>query len=373
MAGRAARGAEQELLVTLARAVPPASVAELCLEVAEGRTQFDWGFVLDQGYRHGVLPMVARNLLSPNYWPHELVALPHRRLLLHHYEANRRRNDVYLRELQMITRSLTAAGLWWASRKGPVLIADVLRDPGCRAMSDLDLLVTDADLSAVRAIITEHGYRSGAASADRRTVVPIDRQTAVAWRLHSNVAVPMRKPSTDPFVEMMIVDCCVNLFLPDSGYSMSAESLRPHCRTTAVGDVDLVRLDNEAFLLDLCAHLFKEATTFVYINLGKDLQLRKFADIADYLETTPVDWVRLGEMARSYQVADPVAYALRLTAMVYPDSAARMVGAPAVDDEFLAAYGRSDGEQRSWDRPVLDRLFDLQRGAAVPPSATPRM
>ncbi len=167
------RANAQRLLVGLSRLKPDEPTIQLVADAAHDRADVDWGLVLDQGYRHGVLPMVARNLLSDEVWPHEVAAVPHRRLLLHHYAANRQRNDVYFRELEAILRSCQQADVRVAVRKGPALIAMVYRDRGCRAMSDLDLFVEEAALASVQEIVASHGYRAGSASADRRNVVAL--------------------------------------------------------------------------------------------------------------------------------------------------------------------------------------------------------
>ncbi len=169
----------------------------------------------------------------------------------------------------------------------------------------------------------------------------------MSWRLQSNVGVPLRKPSTDPFVEMMIVDCCVNLFLPTSAYSVTAAQLCDRIRNVDLGEFDAWCLDTEAFLLDMCAHLFKEATTFVYINLGKDLQLRKFADIAEFIATQEVDWSSFFDLVERFEITEPIGFALHMTEDIYPRVSSRPRSLEIGGRSRVPAYVRASRSGRA--------------------------
>ena len=53
-------------------------------------------------------------------------------------------------------------------------------------------------------------------------------------------------------------------------------------------------LDSVHFLLHLCAHLYKEATTYPWVQMGRDMSLYKFCDLYLLLYTyTPVSYTHL--------------------------------------------------------------------------------
>lgn len=144
------------LFDVLARIVRPGAEKQSddrCVELL--RRLNDWPALLDLARMHGVMPVVARNLLVcyadllPKDIEHELRAARYGGTI---------RTHVFLRELWGILDDLSAHGIFAMPLKGPVLGAVLYGDPALRECSDLDILVNPDHLEEASEIITRRGY-----------------------------------------------------------------------------------------------------------------------------------------------------------------------------------------------------------------------
>lgn len=129
--------------------------------------------------------------------------------------------------------------------------------------------------------------------------------------------------------------------------------------------VDSYMLSPVDNFIDLCAHMYKEATAGFYIQAGSDLQLSKFLDIALSCRGLAARsmWPELLESAREYRATSMVYYALHHTSLVYPDLMPNVdldVFRPS-NRSYLDEYGEADGNIRTWDLSFMDRLFSVAR------------
>jgi hypothetical protein len=282
--------------------------------------RLDWPLLLDTASRHYVLPLVASNLLSRECWPYEAGPLPHRQMLSFVYEGNRHRNTFLAAELQSIVKDFDNRGLWCCLRKGPVLIADVYRDPGVRPMMDIDLLADRADLPAVADVLGKRGYVIGKRAFGRGQIAQGSLDNYLYWREDANTEIPFRRQTNNRFAPVVAVDVCTDLFIPSVRHALPAGDLRLHTALTRVGDADVTVLDREAFLLDMCLHVAKEAAATSYRRRELDLRLMKICDIAEYITCYSVDWPRLLELCCRYGCVDEVVCGLEAALLVYPTS-----------------------------------------------------
>src|SRR6266403_3577557 len=120
----------------------------------------DWSEVLRLAEYHGVLPLVARNLIE-NYRAKEGRGLPPEveRSLRSAYEANLRRSLWFTSELARVMQHFERRQLRTVPYKGPVLAQSLYRDLGRRSFSDLDFLISPADFDLAKQALAEIGYR----------------------------------------------------------------------------------------------------------------------------------------------------------------------------------------------------------------------
>ncbi len=373
MSPSAALPVEAELILAAARpGIGPDDAGRVERLITAHAADLDWGRVVDQAYQHKVLPLLAHNFLDHHLYPSmtdQRLKFRHERLFRLVAEGNAARNEALLRELAVVLRALRAADVPVLVRKGPVLMQEVYGDTRTRHMNDLDLMFEPGDLPRAKDVLTELGYTKGNVSRNRRRLVPMPRAEAAYWALHVPNVV-LRRPTSERFVDYFMIDICLNQFLPGGGYDLPAGGFAERARETVIVGVPALAFRQEDMLVDLCVHLYKEATTLYYIALGKDLSLSKFLDVAEFARVAPLDWDRFRRRCADLGIAAPVYFALHHADLLYP----HVVPAEVLDDlrpddiSFLDQFGFADKDVHGWRTDFLSRLFDGGRAAEVPES-----
>jgi hypothetical protein len=350
-------------------------VDDLRRRLDEHAERFDWAFLVDQAYRHRLLPLLGRNLLRHGLLP----ALDggggscqYEDLFGAVYQANQLRNEALGRELVAVLNELDRHGVGPVVRKGAVLGYEAYADIGVRRSYDIDLIVGTDQVPVMREALVGLGYGEGVLSPNRRCLRPLTRQQAVFMRMRvPNLA--FRRPTSERFVDAFVIDVCLNQFLPGLGYDLPPGNLAQRSRPIKLFGAPARAFTPEEMIIDLTSHLFKEATSFHYIRLAQDLTLSKMLDIASYLAAQQVDWPLLVERTRKYAVGPPIFFGLHYTEVVYPGSVPAEVLAelrPA-DTDFLYEIGAADRDVRRWQGDFISRLFDNHRSSGLPPVRVP--
>jgi acyl carrier protein len=337
-------------------------------------THLNWGAFLDLATRHRVLGLVARNFDRECLGP---LGTVRRSTLRAAYLYNRGRAQAWERERRDLFAAFSDAGLRPIVRKGSYLAQHVYPDPAMRYMEDMDLYVAEHDLAGMTEVMEQLGYRQGGDSRNRRTVEPVDRETALFWRLNVSALPPFLRPTSDPYVDMFSVDVRRDLMEPASGKSIPAGDFVVRARQVSLAGEDAWAPSHEDMLIDLGVHLYREATTLSSIRSGKDLCLIRFLDITQWYlrEAADMDVELLLSLVDKYGVASELYYALHFTDLLYPGVLEPQLLErlrPASLD-YLDAYGELDGQPALWSRTFQDRVFDVNRVDEVSAlSALPR-
>lgn len=363
---------EIRLLLALAETeLSPERQDECRAILVDRRNEIDFGFFVDQAARHGVLPLVGRNIvryrLAADTGGATLVPYPW--LYASAYQSNRTRNAALADEFGKVLRALNAAGLRYAIRKGPVLTEHVYRDLGARRMGDIDILARRADTEQFAAVLDANGYQQGWLDESGTKVRPFTRKTQVYWRVNLNNQLPFVKVGHRDEVEQFAIDICTSLFQPRSGGQAPVDELLDRSVPLWLCGVSAWSLSPDDQLMDLCVHLHKEATSLFYINVSADLQLKKFYDVAltCRLMTERNEWPSFTDRVVECNAAEPVYYALYFTNLLYPEHVPAEILArlrPA-DVDYLDEYGDGDGKRQAWKTPFITRMFDPARGHEV--------
>jgi hypothetical protein len=148
-----ARPIEQELLLSLAR-VPRAPQIDAYVD-AETAARIDWQQILVLAARHGVLPLLDRNL--PSFAPDGVAER------LHAARTFNIGHALHLSaELLRILDALCVEGIRALPYKGPVLARQLYDDVAMRQFADLDLLVRPRDVSRARDVLLHLHYKGDA-------------------------------------------------------------------------------------------------------------------------------------------------------------------------------------------------------------------
>ena len=118
----------------------------------------DWMALIDVAKSHRLQMLLHRAVASLD---DALVSRPARAALDALYAGNRAQCERVSGELARLIDRLTSEQLRVMAYKGPVLAAQLYGDPALRLYADLDLLIHEADLDAVRRVMLELGYEAG--------------------------------------------------------------------------------------------------------------------------------------------------------------------------------------------------------------------
>ncbi|HUS07942.1 MAG TPA: nucleotidyltransferase family protein [Bryobacteraceae bacterium] len=156
-----------------------------------GSISLDWDLLLRLAETHGLTVLLHRQLASP-----AAIGIPS--AFLQALDRSQRlqvqqglRHTAVLAEL---ARSFSRAGVGALAYKGPALSAQIFGDPATRPAADLDILISPADFSAARTVLSDLGFaplRFYPASAARQLVayraefgmVRNDLLVELQWRL----------------------------------------------------------------------------------------------------------------------------------------------------------------------------------------------
>jgi hypothetical protein len=369
--------AHVRLLLDLAALRPSQEAVARCRELIDSG-EVDWAAFVDAAGRHKILPLVSKHLshhrLDRGGSGDGSQGLPYYWLYSYVYLANKARNEHIAEEFRRVLGALDAAGVRHAVRKGFVLAEHVYDDIGSRRINDLDVLVDRADAGAAHEVLLSLGYAQGKIARDGDEVVPFDRETQIFWRANLSNQLPYVKPGGREDVPVLNVDLCHSIFQRRSAAAVpTADLLGRAVRVPLCGGEASV-LDADDNLLDLCAHLHKEATGVLFVKEGVDLQLSKFLDVAvTCAAREPGSWPAFVERVGACGAEEIVYSSLHFAAELFPGSVPVDVLArlrPA-DLSYLDAFGEFDGREQHWEIRFPERLFAFERRHAGGESAVP--
>jgi hypothetical protein len=329
---------EFELLCTLAG-------AELAPQRLErignwNLSALDWSDVLRLAEHHGVLPLVARNLIGHGCDGHGRGLPPEtQRSLQSAYEANLRRSLWFTAELARIMQHFERRQLRALPYKGPVLAQSVYRDLGLRSFSDLDFLISPADFERAKKALAEIGYR------------PFADFTPAVERLWLRTGY---ERSFDGAAGKNLIELQWALLPHFYAVDLGVEDLLARAgRTVALGR-EVPCLSPEDSVLVLCLHAAKHLWT----------RLIWLSDIAETLRTQTIDYSLVFSRAGALGITRILGVSFWLVKNVLraglPQSAEEMIAAdpqvPALGSEFAERLARGavyDFESTEYFRLIL--------------------
>lgn len=268
---------EFQLIQALARTHPgPEYTAHARRVIAEGHVQ--WSFLNRLGLYHGLLPLVAHNLLRscsdvlPDLWTTEGKQYLFKTRAFHHFLID---------ELGRLQRSLDEHGIAAISLKGPVLAQLAYGDANLRPYVDLDLLIDRSDYDAVEALLLRDGYQP---FQKVRRLSPI-RKRIWLWQA---AQMPFSRGTG-----VFNLDLHTGIMPPMYYYPISFDTLWGRSFEVEIGPARVHSFAREDMLLVLCYHGEKNRwETLKYV-----------CDLAQLLRSSPdLDWddvMKRAEQTRS--------------------------------------------------------------------------
>lgn len=325
------------------------------------RADLSWPAFLDVAARSRVAGTLWWNLRGAAYDMAPQARQYLEALFLYH----RQRNAVLRDEIGALAAAFADAGVPVAFRKGAFLASHRYPDPGMRGMNDVDFLVEPANAQRAVETLRSLGYAAGRLDAADRVVTPESRARTAFYRMHTNNLPPMKRPVGNPYATHVRVDPVIDLYLPASGWSVDVAEVMARAVTVPLGGVPALVPAPEDFLLDLCAHTFKDCTTIRSLHRGGHRRLAQHCDILALVDCpgATLDWAAFVASARRYGVAAPCYFTLAHTAALFPGVVpdavvAELAGVAGCGPGFLDEYGHVDlPEPGRWKQDLPTRLF----------------
>ncbi|MCI9415713.1 MAG: nucleotidyltransferase family protein [Clostridiales bacterium] len=192
------------------------------------------------------------------------------------YDSNCQKSTGFRRLLTGMADVLEDVNFPYAVLKGARLAYEY--PVGLRTSNDLDILVRQQDISSLTERLKAAGYVQGYIRNDH--LVPATRSEILNSRLNRGETVPFVRRVDWEQMKFCEVDINFSLDFKAKESSHPVELLLEEREPLEVGEGrTLMTLSRADFLIQLCAHLYKEAVIYQWVEMGRDLSLYKFCDI----------------------------------------------------------------------------------------------
>ncbi len=237
------------------------------------------------------------------------------------YEENLKRAQICKENIEYVCKIMDKADFPYALLKGAYLITNVY-ELGDRISNDVDILINEIYVGACKKLLAENGFKQG--NIINGVFKEASRMDIIMSKMNFGETIPFTKKIDGKYVTV------------DINFSVDYKPMKDDTLITKMLDkrigfsfsnVNLVTLRMVDFIIYLCLHLYKEATTFDWVERRKDLNLYKFNDIYMLIYNKANEEL-LNDLAASikeYGVEKECYYAFLHTMDIYP-SLAEMQG-----------------------------------------------
>ena len=224
--------------------------------------------ILGKAVINRVLNIVYRNLKkNAGFWDFEAA---YNALYKMNIEIAKKCKD----NIEAICKIMEEADFPYALLKGAYLLTN-LYEEGDRTSNDVDILVSEQDVGKCKDLLNKHGFIQGWLDDDGN-IIKAKRIDIIMSKMNYGETIPFIKETPNGFIT-----ADVNFsfdYKPMEDDSVLREMLTRTIRIP-YRDTVLQTLEEADFIIHLCLHLYKEATTSEWAFRRKDLNLYKFNDL----------------------------------------------------------------------------------------------
>ncbi len=190
------------------------------------------------------------------------------------HQVSIEKNQSFNRCLQYLSNVLAEQKGKYAMLKGALLCGTY--PAGYRTSNDVDLLVRARDVTVIGKSLSEAGFQQG--YVRNNEFLPATRKEIIESRMTRGETVPYILEVNLPGIKFLEVD--INFSLDyKNGDEEILSHLLDHTKEVRVNGIDIITLSLEDFFIHLCHHLYKEATTYPWVKMKRDMTLYKYCDI----------------------------------------------------------------------------------------------
>lgn len=282
------------------------------------------------------------------------------------YETGKRKEAAMRTCLCRLGTLLEKADFPYALLKGARLID--LYPSGTRTSNDIDILIDRASIPKLAGMLTENGFLQG--YIRNGSFVKAKRKDIVNALLNRGETTPFIKEINLDGMKYLEIDVNISVDERSSGGAQTVKEMLSHAALDiCVGEGrQLYTLDRTDFLIHLCTHLYKEASVYQWVEMGRDLSLYKFLDIYVYWKACmdEASVLLLKERAECYGAQKAVYYALCGTKQLFGISCKaldQLVGewSGIVGDVMNMVYDPAGKCRYCYKDDFEERVFDEKR------------
>ena len=229
------------------------------------------------------------------------------------YNENIEKAELCKNNIAKLCELMQSADFSFALLKGAYLITQVY-ETGDRTSNDVDILINEKDVGKCRKILNDNGFIQG--WVENGKVIEASRNDIVMAKMNFGETIPFIKKTENGFIN---IDVNFSLgYKPMEDDSIITEMLQ-RTVTYPYKATKLITLEDKDFIIHLCLHLYKEATTSEWVFRRKDLNLYKFNDIYILLtkKGSTEMYKKLAERITHYGVEKECYFALFHTRVIY--------------------------------------------------------
>jgi len=145
---------EEDLLLCCSRTSVDSERAEKIRVLLQ--KEINWSYLIDTALRHGLIPLLYRNLKTthPDAIPHGVLEK-----LRKYFLINASRNIYLTEELIKLLHLFEKHGITAITYKGPTMAASIYGDIILRQFCDLDILIQNKDVLGAKELLASQGYQ----------------------------------------------------------------------------------------------------------------------------------------------------------------------------------------------------------------------
>jgi len=232
------------------------------------------------------------------------------------YEDNIEKNKRFAENVTYIAKLFEEEKFQYALLKGAILTT-TLYESGCRTSNDIDILINESDISKCQNVLLNNGFIQGTYE-EGHGIIPATRREILMSRMNYGETIPFVKLVDS---EPLEIDLNFSVdFKPQKDKDI-VSMLIDETICISYNEVTLRTLNYEDFLIHLCCHLYKEATTLYWVEEKRDLTLYKFCDINLFLHSysSPEFFERLIKRIKEFGVEKECYYTFYNSSIIYPN------------------------------------------------------
>lgn len=230
------------------------------------------------------------------------------------YVSNTEKTWAFKEALTFLSLVFKDIPVRYALLKGAYLCS--LYPVGLRTSNDVDVLISKEHTGIVSDRLLAHGFKQG--NIRNGVFVQATRAEIISSKMNRGETVPFILEMNKPHMRYLEVDLNFSLdFQAKSGLETVDAMLNRTIPDIHTEKGSLYTLCSDDFVSHLCAHLYKEATTYPWVAMNRDLSLYKFSDLYLMCENHLIDWERLGQRVTELGLEKECYYSFRNLAVLY--------------------------------------------------------